>query len=221
VTRYLSQVLQNLQKVYQFTTSQQTAPEEIELGVPIQLVHDVSRDSKYGSGPGQNEGYWLMHAANTHVIVGTLTLLISPTGPTNRLNGFPAYDPDKFQLWVIRGWIDASDFLDFEEAGIFLIHSVTSIGPTGAAAAASANDAVMVVRGLAFNAIGGFPGRSNSNAPQSPQSNFDPIPLLQRNDGAGAVIGFTSTSDIGGTVAIDFNVLLWLGRRGATPPGMS
>lgn len=220
MTRYLSVVLKNLEKVYRFTSSQLTAPEEIELGVPIQLVHDVSRDSKFGSGAGQNEGYWILHAANTHTVPGTLTFAITPTDPTNRLNGFPAYDPDKFQLWVMRGWMDVTSLTQSDSGVIFLNHASSSIGPTGAATAQVARDNIIWVRGTVETATLGFPTGASSAVPQS-QSLFNPIPLLQRNDGAAATIGFSSTADGAGNVAYDFNVLFWLGRRGATPPGLA
>lgn len=220
MTRYLSTVLKNLEKVYRFTSSQLTAPEEIELEVPIQLVHDVSRDSKYGSGVGQNEGYWLLHAANTHTITGTLTFSIDPTNPSQRLNGFPAYDPDKFQLWIIRAWIDVTETVDNKEAGIFLTHSATSIGPAGAAAVQVARDNIVSALNTLVTSSGGLPMRSDANNGVL-QSQFHPIPLLQTGDIAAATIGFTSTADGGGTVGYDFNVMIWLGRRGATPPGLA
>lgn len=223
MTQYLSTVLRTLERLYRFRSSQLTAPEEIELGVPIQLVNDVSRMAMYGSGVGDNLGYYLAHLKTTHTVNGTLTLAITPNNPTQALNGWPStYNPDRFQLWILRAWADNNDPTDFVRAGAFLQHSASSIGPAGGSAVQQARDNIFLAReSVTVADSAGEPTAAGSTRPVQ-QSLFSvPIPLLQKDDGAAATIGITTTAGTGGTLSVDVNFLLWLGVKSATPPGLA
>ena len=77
-TSILSRVLQSLQSIYSFPNAQKSAPGDIELDLPIQPVHDVSKLSHIGSALGPLAGWWIGSTIHTHAAVGTITSTPSP-----------------------------------------------------------------------------------------------------------------------------------------------
>jgi len=220
MTQYLSTVLRSLERVYRFRSSQRTAPDELELDVPIQVVHDVSRMAQYGTGVGpKNFGFWIAAFQNVHTVTGNLTGTMQLDNPTNSLNGYPdTFSADDFQAWIMRAWMDSTDTGDMAGAQVIMGHSASSIGPTGVAGVI-ANDIVVMGDGSAPAANADGSGRTIIQNSEPSNWFHRPVPLLQKEDGSAALMKFTSTADGAGTVTVDFNVLFWLGRKGATPPG--
>lgn len=215
-TKYLSRVLRGIDDVFNFRSSQKGAPSDVELDLPVQTVLDVGRYADYGAGRfGENFGWWIMGTSNIHTIVGKLIQTLSLQNAFANLNGYESgWDEDDFMAWVFRAWCTNTDQNDFADCQTMIQNSATSVGPGGASGQAAVRH--MIFRGEA--SIGVASGDRPIFSLNEPSESLLPMPILARNDIAGANIVMNSNADNAGTVEVDFNLLFWLGPKGVLPP---
>lgn len=207
-------VLTLLEALYRFTSSQDGAPSEFQLGLGIQGVHDLSRMSEFGAAKivRASAGYWLASCTNTHVAVGDIEQILNIAAPAVPSEGYLFTERDDW-AWYVDSWITANDPTDFQAANI-LLDNITNDFFVGPSIGVPNSVERLMYRATAIIAEGSLT-RGGLGVNTLPLTN--PVLILSPQDG----IRFESRSDTAGTVTINFNVLLWIGQRGTMPPGMS
>ena len=215
-TRYLSRVLRGIDSVFKFRPSQKGAPEDVELDLPVQTVLDVGPYANLGAGKfGVNYGWWVASTSNVHTVVGTLLQTMDLNNAFQNLNGYEAgWNEDELMAWIYRGWATCTLVSPFKTAQIIVQQPASSIGPGGAAAPATRQ---MILDADATVTMAGAPHIAAAEGEPLMSSSF-PIPILNRDDGSNGFLVFGSEADATGIVTIVFNVLFWLGPKGAPPP---
>jgi len=211
VAKIQRKVLTLLESLYRFTSSQEGAPGEVELGLGITPVHDLSRMAEIGAASivRDSAGYWLATVTQTHVATGTAISIINLTAPPVVSEGWTFNERQQW-AWVIGIWGTVSDVGDFQDAGV-LIENIANdffVGPSVAAPNS--------VEALIWRSTSAVTDGVNSMIPN--QQLFPPLPalILSPQDG----LRFESTSDNLGTISVVFNAMLWVGQRNTFPPGM-
>jgi len=109
--RILDAPLRVLRRIYG-PAGQLQAPLDIEYGLPIQPVHDVSREAELGTFDGSFGGlvsgrspFFCVNVDNVHVGAGTVQLLLgiySNQAPTWALASWSPPDPRLETIWILR-----------------------------------------------------------------------------------------------------------------------
>lgn len=217
-TRFLSRVLTLLDTVYGFVGGQVTA-DRIDLRAPIQLVHDVRRESEIGAvANGQKlavpnpagllilEGYTTVEFTNTHAVAAGDVYTDTTTQATwDALIGNPAY-----WAWIVELAARAHNSLTVVEAGFTL---------TRPPQMASAN----FVSGIIgrWTGMGGVPIVSGgTTSPLIASSGLPYVVNLPIWVPPGSELVFWSDAS-GAAQAIRAQAVLWIGPAGVLPPGLA
>jgi len=113
--RILTDVLQGLRRIYR-VPGQLKAPQDIELSLPIQVVHDVSRQADFGRAlVGSDSGsvsasfpYFTVNFDHFHTDINILRtgIGIYSNQPTNwALGTWIPPDPKEENVWIIDAWV--------------------------------------------------------------------------------------------------------------------
>jgi len=201
-------VLKTLETLYRFIDGQDGAPSDVELGLGVTPVHDLSRMAEIGAANvvRNSAGYWLASMRNVHTVTGALTLNLNFVTPGSVGEGY-TFDERTQWIWIIDDWGISNDATDFQEA-VLSINPITNdffIGPSEGVPASVLN---MIARYT--GAIGSGPLVRNLMETQYPKL------ILSPQDG----IRYLTLADSAGTVTITHNILLWIGIRNTFPPGM-
>jgi len=214
--RIFSGVIRALSNIYQYPDSQKAAPGEIELDLPIQVVHDVSRIATPGAALGERSGFWVGGATHAHVATGNLTSTPSPydnTGTTASSTYPTAPDPLEWGAWIYSAWIETNDQVDWNYGTLGINQGIDNLGPAGAGVPIAIQNIVY------WNArVNDYPIENSATAGRFAR----PIPLLTRIPVSGTgrpFLRFLTNADTAGTVTNDMNYLFWMGKRGTLPPG--
>jgi len=212
LAKILKPVLRVLEQLYRFPGAQRGAPEEVELGLGVTPVHDVSRMAEVANSliNRASAGYWLASVVQNHAGVGGLQENLNLITPPNAAEGY-SMDESTQWAWVCGVWMTGDDPTDFASAQVLitLIGNDFFIGPHDTSPPASVSQ--IIYRSVALNGFTGtFIGIENLVYVNRPRV------ILSPQDG----LRFESVSDTAGTVVITFNVLLWIGLRNTFPPGM-
>jgi len=215
MAKILRPVLKLLESLYRFSGGQDGAPTEFELGLGIQAVHDVSHEVEAADANNAQGrpagGYWIATVIQNHTVVGVLTDDINFVEPTNASNGY-VFNEGLQWVWLIDAWGIADDAGDFEAATLFMRPNTNDffVGPHDSNPADSV-DQLLVSWTSVLNRAG-IPLALQLGAVQAQL----PVLILSPQDG----IQFASRSDAAGTVQIEMNARIWVGKRGTFPPGM-
>lgn len=212
MARIQERVLTALQRFYDYVPPDR-APSEIEVDLPVSVVHDVGPDARFatGAGPWQS-GFFHITVSRNHSSVATITNVFTPHNPDNVFQGIPdPFDDQKSMMWLYAAGGQVNDAADFANASISLQTSGDSIGM-------SVNPVPTPHEQLLFRSTISFEGVMFPSFPWPGAGG--PIPLIRRPGGNDNTITFNSTSQAGGTVDISLGILVWLGSRFAVPPGM-
>jgi len=215
VAKILQPVLKTLEALYRFAGGQNGAPTEMELGLGITPVHDLSRMAEIGAANvvRASAGYWLASNVHTHTVTGGIQKSLNLVSPPVASEGYALNERTEW-VWLINCWITADDATDFNHANV-LINNIGNDFFVGPSDVAPASTRFLYARFLSI--LSGLSqtmaGTGNSNMIQP----VGPIPILSPQDG----IRFESGSDTAGTVVITFNALLWIGKRNTFPPGLA
>ena len=211
MAKILKPVLRLLERLYSFPGAQAGAPVDIDIGLPIQVVHDVSRMSELGNASivRASHGYWLASSTQSHSGAGGLTENLNLITPAVASEGWKMVEETHW-AWVVDVWGLSSAQSTFTSAQV-LIDNVTNdffIGPS--------TDQPDSVERLLWRSVSvvtdGTPVKNVLIPLTPPLANF-PALVLSPQDG----LEFQSKAS--GAVAITENVLLWVGLRGTFPPG--
>lgn len=178
---------------------------QLELKLPIQLVHDVSEQAERASGR-----YWLALTQQTHVGAGTITDLVAPYLQNNPLarNGFNVNLTNEC-VWFIDAWQEmvAGVGANFGGGGVYLAYNRTDL--TGIRDAALISDKGPN-RWLIYWKPGYVYGQKTDDWL------FAPKPPIRMYDGDTLHVQSTETGGVG--ITVNQSVLFWVGPIDAVPP---
>lgn len=203
-------VLTLLEALYRFTSSQDGAPSEFQLGLGITPVHDLSRMAQIGSAliNRDSAGYWVASIRAVHVAPGTLNVDMNFVTPGSSGEGYIFVERTHW-IWIMEVWGRTNDTGDFAEANVS-INPITNDFFIGPSEGIPDSVASLIQRWTA--AIG-----SGIMIPTiEPEHGPSPVLLLSPQDG----VRFNSVADNVGTVTNTLNMLLWIGLRNTFPPGL-
>lgn len=100
--RFLRKVLQSLDRTYRFEGADK-APSQLEIGLPIQLVHDVSREAALGEA---GMGFTISGNDDVHVGAGTVESLSDPY--QNLMFYYGGTTNQDILVWLIDCWCTTS-----------------------------------------------------------------------------------------------------------------
>ena len=205
-------VLKVLEAIYGFIDSQDGAPSEMQLGLGITPVHDVSRMAALAAADFAQDrragGYWVASEVQAFVASGSLNTSLNLVSPPVASEGY-TLDEGTQWAWVIDVWLSATELADFNSARVLLAATGNDffVGPSDIAPSSQPR--------LLYNATAVAPTNTNVglNAAVGVQL---PTLVLSPQDG----LLFQGNANGAGTVTITYNVLLWVGLRNTFPPGM-
>lgn len=199
MTSFTARPLGVLDRIYRFVGGLR-GNSDLDLLSPIQLVHDVARQSELGSGD-----LWVLSATQVHVGAGSITSTVDPWAPVAPVNGYLAADDE--DIWVYRcdGVLRAGAGVNIGGAIVQVIHTSQIRG----------NDVSTVPRTLVW--VGSSGSTQNGNTTTQTVSPDGPPVRMRKGD----VLWLTSTETGGVGITYEMNVMVWKGPRGTTPPGTS
>lgn len=213
--RILGPVLRTFEKLYRFPSAQKGSPSEVEMDLPIQVVHDASRLPVFSSAIAPiNDGFWIQTGRHAHVAVGGLISTLSIFDNSLPVaNGFPAtLDKKETAAWYWDSWLMCSDGGDFNYGIDALQHGSATVGRY--VSGASLQRRILHYWDDVVNTMG---VQDSNERPDRPPY---PIRLLTNpNSTVSAFWWIQTAADNAGTNNIDFNALWWLGPIGVGPPG--
>ena len=217
-SKILGRLLRPLDQVYRFVGAQKGAPEEFELDLPIQPVHDLSSMAAFRSASWPiNDG--LLNFTTRLVHAGASTLSTTPSPWSGSVaNGFPTDRGGNYPeicWWIYRTWVTASN-AGFTRAIAMVIHGSATVGISSGVGASAKAEPV-------FFGDGGTPaGIATDYVVLSDSDDFInnvPFPIRVMDNPSGLIDSYMwvqSTST--GVVNMDFNTKIWMGPSGVRPP---
>ena len=195
-TEFLRRPLGVVDRIFNFVGGLK-GPKFYDLSSPVVFTHDLSRESEF-SGLGLMDGFAAVYLTNVHAVGGLLGSSFDPYAVVTFLGG-SAETHRAWAMWSQIGATVASAPLTL--ASHFLIYpTVTGIFPTK-------GPRVMVneANGIDIHGWQTTKGYPRQFQPQliPPGATWD---------------GFSTTT---GAATIEFYCLLWVGARGARPPGIA
>ncbi len=171
---------------------------------PIDFVHDVSRQAEIGNGK-----FWLAQDVQAHVAAGSISTGLELQNPAEAEHGY-SFDPAQEDAWAMAVWGFVSVVTDYLNNKVHIVTDRNIIGPADVSAA-PANQLIANFDGV----VGTDPVNVLTPAmqPTRPQ-------LISASNSSAAGLVFFSES--GGVTAfsITVDVLIWVGAKGSSPPGM-
>jgi len=212
----LSRVLAGLERTYKFKSSQKGAPNDMELDLPIQLVHDLSAEAAMGAGVGPaNNGFWIANYGVLHVATGTITTTPDPFNPVTGANGFPSpIDARDLSIWMYDVWGYTSDGTDLSSITLQHYQASTAVGPSNAVGGPQVPQIIFRGTSESRNSILMLSTTSGVIAPRYPFR-------MLRGEGAATLDSYfkiISAAVGAGTVTNVLQLMLWLGPKGIAPP---
>lgn len=206
--RFLARVLDALDNIYRFESALK-APSGVEIALPIQTVHDVSRLTSRGSGR-----YWLIRATMVHAGAGSITTIVDPyapaSGTTVALNGWTTPGLQE-EIWFIDafGHLAGGAAANFNGGGVGINYPPRDVGLEYILNTATSTQ---LIRSWTSSTsyFGTFiPGGGLTHLPRP---SFLPrgttISILTAEGGG---IGITTLTSL----------IIWRGAAGTTPPGVT
>ncbi len=203
-------VLTLLEALYRFTSSQDGAPSEFQLGLGITPVHDLSRMAQIGSAliNRDSAGYWLASIRAVHVAAGTINTNMNFVSPGTSGEGYIFVERTHW-VWLMESWCITNDNADFGETNVAL-NAITNDFFIGPSEGVPSSVIQLVQRWTATLGSGmGVPTLD-------PDHGSAPVLILSPQDG----VRFNSVAINTGTVTNTLNMLLWIGLRNTFPPGL-
>jgi len=211
VVKILRPVLRLLEELYGFPGAQKGAPEEIDLALGIQPVHDLSRMAAIGAASNHREshGYWLASAFQTFGgAPGSLNENLNLVSPAVRSEGYTLDEATQW-AWVIDVWATSDVLAGFNLIQV-LIRGITNdffIGPSP--------DAPSSTDRLIYRSVAASATNTNVALPTTNNQVTFPALILSPQDG----LRFEANAVAPAVIVFTENVLLWIGKRGTFPPG--
>lgn len=159
-SRILSRILRNLSNVYQFPSEQKSAPDELEMDLPIQSVQDLNELAVIGSARGFSDGWFLGKSVIIHVATGELESNLFPRSAPVRYGvygaGIPIWPAHEYGLWLYDAWGTSDESVggDFSSFTSGLRYGAYTVGPAGPMGITSTTFDRLLIYGTAVRAIG-------------------------------------------------------------------
>lgn len=209
---FLARILGVVPRIYNFPSGDQGI-QDMELGLPIQRVHDVSREAELGAGYGRNNGYVMLHQINPHVGASTERSWINPLSACVAAGIIPQDQLSTSWCWILGAAVNTTAG-NLSEATVGLIkdQAAPGIGSWGAVEYALPIVHVDEVLSMSDQASVGnltaYVGSKNDAfgppAPPHPMFEWDSLSFRSITTGANEVL---------------FLLPLWVGPIGCTPAG--
>ena len=205
-TKILAGPLQRLWNIWRWGTGQK-GPAELELDLPIQAVADLQRQAELNAHPSRAfGGYWRFSGVHTHAGAGAIqTDVLFDTN--NSGQGFE-FNPDTDWIWFIQGFGQVV-------GGNFSRCVILEKSPSNRAYAVTDGTPEADVYRLLWRADvidgGGYMFASGEPS-QLPQPRLIFFP---------GETGLELYSVATAATVINVEGIIWIGRRGAYPPGLS
>lgn len=204
-----------LDRIYNFVGAQ--TPTEADVDVPVQFVHDLSREAEIGSAFGRFRGYAVFIATNTHAGAGVIRSAWDPYARIVAGSIDPNYSPTELDMDV---WL-----LGFQTTVQTPANLTTlSIGwsPLGAIPPSTTDAVFPLLYSTEFNrpfsqgnALGDlYLAAQEGTDPSANVPGFLPRPLYMPHGST-----FTLRSNAGGATNVQASFLVWVGRVGTAPYG--
>lgn len=210
-------------RIYGFTgASSQVA--QVALEVPITMVHDVSREAEYGSGIGQNNGFFWWQNDLTHAGAGVLRTFQDPMNAAiyGGISSDVAEDRRRLNVWFLRHYIEATAVANLTTVSVALVFPA-------AAYPYSPNEAVIPLGLYRGGNVSYVQSIANSTATGDrtmmirrtvtgedwTSNDLERPPLFVPDGGV-----ITMRSDATGVGVVRLFSLWWVGAKGALPPGL-
>lgn len=170
----------------------------------IDFVHDVSREAEIGAGK-----FWMAQDVQAHVASGSIASTLLLGAPTESLHGY-SFDIDQQDAWAMAVWGFVSVVTDYVSNKVSIVSDRNVVGPADADAAP------------ADQLIANFDGTIGTDIVNILTPAMQPTRPQLISASPSALGGLVFFSESGGVTAfsITTDVLIWVGAKGSSPPGM-
>lgn len=103
MARFKGRPLAALDRIYRFIGSPSRAG-SVAVGQPVQVVHDVSRESEVASGKGFYDGFMVLEAA--HGIGGGGGIGRTSIAPYTLVQAILLEAVEDFRIWIVQAWAE-------------------------------------------------------------------------------------------------------------------
>jgi len=201
--------LRHLWQTWKWKTAQK-GPGELELDLPIQPVADMQRVAELGQANGPFGGYWRIGTTQVHAAGGEITELLVITGQAG-ISGYNLVEGEDW-AWVIDCY-GASTIANFTGAAISIAAPSDRVyGPTDGTPPdidrllANWDSTLSIALEPDFSLIS--PGEPAVSAS---------LPALVMQPS----VGLRFSSELGAAGECFLECIIWVGKVGTMPPGMS
>lgn len=209
MSSFRTSALSLLNRLYRFSTAR-IAPEAVELMVPIQLVHDVSRELELVNSEFAHHGLVSTTISTTHAAGEAKETEWDPFSPTESLWGGGEV-PSDLWMWPLALGIVSSEG-DFSSAQVSVALPAVGVAMEAMDVLIMATDTARQINAVDATLIDAT-FETGEPAIQTPLR----VPIIQGPGGTRGTLRVRHVSGAAGT--IQTNVILWLGRVGTFPPG--
>jgi len=217
MAKILSPVLQTLDRIYNFPGGP-GAPGEVQVETALQPVHDVSSIAAYASGSGLSSGWWLVSRALALPGPGAGTTLasMSLTNETLWFGGF-SFDQNSQEAWWMAAWavVDSGSAANLTSMEMGLQSRVSEVGVSNNPGAISR---VLFFANLVHDVdISG----ATSVGATGKSANLEYAPSRIVNHTGPPNTFYFALAGSGAINTANYNILIWVGAKGTTPPGVA
>lgn len=209
MAEFNSRALAVLDRIYRFVGAPRFS-RALDVAIPIQVVHDVSREAEVGSGRGLYEGYMVLEAA--HGIGGGGGIGRTSIDPYALVQPIIGEAVDSFRIWILHGFAEPETATAFTlwDAALELVDDFQG-GATSELPVLVPLFVHVTVANFPNNA--GTGNRALSFADPSAASMTTPLPImLPRNSLIRSQAQSTGDDVLG-------RFYVWVGPAGSLPPG--
>jgi len=206
MARILARVLKALDNIYRFD-SDVVAPDEVDLSGPIQLVHDVSRETELASAPGLGNGYFNISIGTIHGVAASTIFASQDITAAAAFWATLGASPDTHDIWILEITARAQSTLAVTEALVAAFNAIVG------GAFTDHQRLIWTSSGVSTGVMSS--GGSNALIPNPLNVRF-PVKLVPGATGSIAV----QTTASGAVQSITHQLMMWVGLKGTQPPGL-
>lgn len=208
-----TRALELLAQLYRFGEGK-ASPEQYDLSAPVQSVHDLSREIELASGYGRPvaPGMAVLQREHNHAMAGTLRDGFEPHSTVMALTniGLSNLQPLSVSVWLLA--VSAFSTVDGNVSDFAACYFPPSTIPSMFSNQRAGRPLIV---GTTMSVCSDAAGTADAECSVPSEAiRFSPFELPIGS-------GITSRSTVGAAGLVDFNFLVWIGPRGARPPGIA
>lgn len=212
MSEFRNKPLAVLDRIYSFLSGR-TAINQVETGMPITLVHNLSREAELGAAYGRKDGIFTRTLTNTHV--GASTERTSwDINYYVRIGADPVYDPgvDDVSIWLLEFGVQTSSVANLNYISILKAYQAGAFTPQATEIGIPMYYAATGVN--SFTSIAAAASQAYTYQDSDVEYKNYSLPMFFPQ---GTYLCIQT--DSGGAVNVQVYTVWWMGRRGTHPPG--